>query len=427
MEILLMWYRKISFVHSNKYQCLAILFLAILASCKTAQQTYQATSYPFPDPVDTETKPISLQDKQIFNHSDFELYARNDFPGARLNDFTKLNDSTFQVTISAENEPINPSPWYAFKLWSRSTKNFYVRLHYVDARHRYPPKLSPDGSMWEDLDSMKVATVDSTDVVMNLSVGPDTLWVAGQEIMNSLQVKAWAEELATHPEVEFQSIGSSKLGRPLYAIDIGPKRKRKKETIVLLSRQHPPEVTGFMALQSFLDKILDSSAQSNQFRSRYRILVFPLMNPDGVDLGHWRHNAGGIDLNRDWQHYHQPETKQVADYLVTQTRRNKSQVILGLDFHSTYYDVYYTNTLDSASVLPNFTKQWLQRIGETIPDYEINERPSGVGKPVSKGWFYTQFNAVGVTYEIGDKTPRDFIRLKGAVSAEKMMEVLLEE
>ena len=33
---------------------------------------------------------------------------------------------------------------------------------------------------------------------------------------------------------------------------------------------------------------------------KFRVLAFPLMNPDGVDLGHWRHNAGGIDLNRDW-------------------------------------------------------------------------------------------------------------------------------
>lgn len=402
----------------------AILF--VFSSCKTTQ-TYQATSYPFPDPVDTETKQIRLQDKKVFNHPSFGLRARNDFPGARLNDFAKLNDSTLEITISAENEPINPSPWYAFKLWSKSKDDFYLRLHYINARHRYPPKLSLNGTTWEDLDSMKITLIDSTDILMNLSVGPDTLWVAGQEIMNSLQVKSWGEELAKHPDVKFSTIGSSKLGRPMYSLDIGPKSKRKKETIVLLSRQHPPEVTGFMALQSFLDKILEPSTLSNRFRERYRILVFPLMNPDGVDLGHWRHNAGGVDLNRDWQHYHQPETRQVADYVVSETKRNKSQVILGLDFHSTYYDVYYTNTLDSASVLPNFTKRWLKRIDEAIPGYEINERPSGVGKPVSKGWFYTQFKAVGVTYEIGDKTPRDFIRQKGAVSAEKMMEVLLED
>ena len=409
---------------NNKSLYMAILLL-LLIGCKL-QQHYEATSYAFPDPVDTETKPIILQEKKIYNDPSFDVYARNDFPGARLNDFTKLNDSTYQVLVRPENEPINPSPWYAFKIWSKTRRQINIRLLYEMAGHRYPPQISQNGKNWSYLDSLKVTKLDSTDILMNLSVGPDTLWVAAQEIINSLQVKEWAEGLSQHTDVKFHSFGSSKLGRPLFSLDIGGHQPRKKKTIVLLSRQHPPEVTGFMALQAFLDKILENSAQNKLFRSRYRVLVFPLMNPDGVDLGHWRHNAGGIDLNRDWQYYHQPETRQVADYVVNETEKNKSQVILGLDFHSTYYDIYYTNTLDSVSLLPHFTDQWLRKIEKAIPGYEINERPSGVGKPVSKGWFHTQFNAVGVTYEIGDQTPRDFILLKGAVSAEKMMEVLLE-
>jgi hypothetical protein len=31
-------------------------------------------------------------------------------------------------------------------------------------------------------------------------------------------------------------------------------------------------------------------------------------NPDGVDKGHWRLNDGGVDLNRDWGPFTQPET-----------------------------------------------------------------------------------------------------------------------
>ena len=61
-------------------------------------------------------------------------------------------------------------------------------------------------------------------------------------------------------------------------------------------------------------------------------MVFPLMNPDGVDLGHWRHNAGGIDLNRDWALYRQPETRLVADFIVKEVKTQKSQLVLGLDF-----------------------------------------------------------------------------------------------
>ena len=89
---------------------------------------------------------------------------------------------------------------------------------------------------------------------------------------------------------------------------------------------------------------------SIDFLDKYRILVYPLLNPDGVDLGHWRHNVGGIDMNRDWAYYHQPEIRKISNNIVKESKKNASQVILGLDFHSTYHDVYYTNAVDSLLV-----------------------------------------------------------------------------
>ncbi|MEL7426455.1 MAG: hypothetical protein AAFN81_25915 [Bacteroidota bacterium] len=63
-------------------------------------------------------------------------------------------------------------------------------------------------------------------------------------------------------------------------------------------------------------------------------------------------------------------------------------------------------------------------ISETLSE-PANERPSYLGGPVSKNWIYTQFDAPEITYEIGDKTPRDFIRRKGQVSAQQMMQLLI--
>ena len=67
----------------------------------------------------------------------------------------------------------------------------------------------------------------------------------------------------------------------------------------------------------------------------------------------------------------------------------------------------------------------LAGIQNSIPFYSLNESPDPLGSPVTKFWFYTQFQAEGITYEIGDETPRDFIRLKGKLSAQQMMKVLL--
>ena len=51
------------------------------------------------------------------------------------------------------------------------------------------------------------------------------------------------------------------------------------------------------------------------------------MNPDGVDLGHWRHNAGGIDLNRDWSVYNQKEIKTTVDFISKTLKENNSKTV----------------------------------------------------------------------------------------------------
>ncbi|MEO0727450.1 MAG: M14 family zinc carboxypeptidase [Bacteroidota bacterium] len=177
---------------------------------------------------------------------------------------------------------------------------------------------------------------DSVNAFLELDLSSDTLWVAAQELQTSKHVQAWCEVQSAHPAVQLSSIGKSREGRELWCLDIGKGDTRRKEVIVVLGRQHPPEVTGWFAMQAFVEELLAEHRLAQRFMERYRILVFPLLNPDGVDLGHWRHNAGGIDLNRDWGYYHQPEARHVANYVVETVGRNRSDVILGLDFHSTY-------------------------------------------------------------------------------------------
>ena len=148
------------------------------------------------------------------------------------------------------------------------------------------------------------------------------------------------------------------------------------------------------------------------------------MNADGVDLGHWRHNAGGVDTNRDWSVYNQPEIKQTVKYIQKVLKRSRSKIVLGLDFHSTWHDVFYTNTIRESTALPNFIEDWFNGLEANIPNYKVNEEAGNSTKPVSKGWFLYGHNAVGITYEIGDATPKENIELIGRVSAQQMMKIL---
>ena len=403
------------------------ILLALVFTLPVYSQDKKATTYNFPDSVDTSTREIQYREKKVFGDDEGGVFAANNFPAARLNDFERVNGRFYNAKIFPENAPINNSAWYAFKIWSNEEKNIWVRFLYEDGNARYVPKLSKDGENWQPIDSTKFTFVDDGSAMMNIDVSSDTLWVSAQEIMDSHRVGKWATQLAEDKRVRFSSIGKSKLGRDLYFLDFKTGNGKEKDVIAVFSRQHPPEVTGFKAMQAFLDELLVNE-QSVAFFEKYRVVVYPLLNPDGVDLGHWRHNTGGIDLNRDWAYYNQPETRQVADHLVNTVDKSKARVILGLDFHSTQKDVFYTlpDEEGSKSVIPWFKKPWLEGIEANIDNYELNEEASGLGQPVTKGWFYTQFEAEGVTYEVGDETPRDFIELKGRVAAQQMMKVLLE-
>ena len=398
-----------------------IFYLAsiLLYSC----QAPKLISYDFPKPVNTSDHRITLQEKRSYHIG--ELIIDNQFDGARVSDFY-LDTSGYHLLIEPENHPINPSPWYAFRIQSATLDTATILLEYHYAKHRYPPKWSEDGKSWQLLDSTLIMAINDSVIRLTLPLIPNKkTWIAAQEIENSTSVKSWCETIAGSPDVSFHTFGKSKLGRDLFVLDMGTGSPENKPIIVLMSRQHPPEVTGFLAMKSFVESLLDDNALASDFLHKYRILVFPLMNPDGVDLGHWRHNAGGIDLNRDWAYFRQPETRQMAKYVIEVAHKNKAEVYLGIDFHSTYDDRYYTFESQLKSSIYRFKDYWLMGIKDRITNYHPKDIPGGLQQPISKNWFYLQFNAEAITYEIGDNTPRDFIKEKSNVAAKEMMKLLI--
>ena len=399
----------------------------MLAGCTEENSQPGAKTFDFPNPVNTYGRPIDTQKKQTYK-TEGGLFADNQFPGARLNKFLQVNDTLFKATISPENSPINRSPWYAFRIWSDQEQEVYIRLSYGPFRHRYAPKISSNSNDWQQIDAGLITyDSDSSNATIKLSVSQDTLWIAAQPIEDSKRVKDWCEKLSLDPKVHFDIIGKSTDHRDLYRLDMYKGERKNKDLVVLMGRQHPPEVTGYLAMKAFVENLVTSEI-ADQFFDRYRVLIFPLLNPDGVDRGHWRHNAHGVDLNRDWAKYRQQEVKQIADHIVHESTTFNNRVVLGLDFHSTYKDVFYTNHVETMkSVIPGFREVWFRGFEAALGNgYRVNERPSKVGSPVSKAWFYLQFQAEGITYEIGDNTPRDFIIRKGKVTSEEMMKALLQ-
>ncbi len=383
--------------------------------------------------VSTQTVPVQWQYKGTFDLGD-GIYFSNDFDGARLNGITRINDTLITALITPENTPVNMSPWYAFKVWSDTERQTSLQLTYHQgARHRYFPKISTDGINWKNINSanyeLNSKIVNNQQVphnaTMKLLVSPDTLWVAAQELTTSAKIDAWTNDLSSLSFVTKTKIGESHEGKAIDVLKIG--ESDDKAMVVVLSRQHPPEVTGFQAMESFVETISSESEIAEDFRNQYNTYVFPLVNPDGVDRGHWRHNFGGIDLNRDWEDFNQPETSAIKQFIEQKVAASEGKIYFFVDFHSTWNDIYYTFSEDQKGNMPGLVPELIAAIGKELPNYEPNIKPSPElnNKVTSISYFFYKYGAESITYEIGDNTSRDFIKKKGEVTAIKLMELMM--
>lgn len=135
-------------------------------------------------------------------------------------------------------------------------------------------------------------------------------------------------------------------------------------------RHHPLEVNGTIALMNFVETLAGSDETARAFRQEFKVVVVPLVNPDGVAAGHWRNNLGGVDLNRDWGPFRQPETQAVRDE-IKYKREGEPPLALLLDFHSTQQDLFYVQGDDRPTRPPGFAREWLGALSRRMPDYTV--------------------------------------------------------
>jgi len=189
-----------NFIKNNK----ACFFLIIIPFFWACDFNYRWGGQEYIQKVNTQTLPVQLQVKKTFDLGD-GIYCSNDFEGARLSGIVNAND-TITALINPENTPVNPSPWYAFKIWSDTVQSIYLKLTYlVGVKHRYYPKLSYDGINWNNLDSVNYFEGNVSEIknerllpdfiTMKLSIGPDTLWISAQELITSKHVNKWIDNI----------------------------------------------------------------------------------------------------------------------------------------------------------------------------------------------------------------------------------------
>ena len=243
------------------------------------------------------------------------------------------------------------------------------------------------------------------------------MWVAGQPLSPSRDNLDWTRRELISKGFAEERYGASLEGKPL----IGFVGGGGVDAIVVLTRQHPPETTGQEAFRGFLERLTDrKDDKANLFRARHRIILAPMPNPDGVDEGHWRLNAGGIDLNRDWGTFSQPETKALSEWIKLQAGNRR--VVSMMDFHSTDKTVIYAPPLDSPTPTIGFLAALKQAFDTALaapPQWSYSHDANG---GTSKGWALEQLKSPGITVELWDQIPPQDARALGAAAADALID-----
>jgi hypothetical protein len=356
----------------------------------------------------------------------------SDFEGARLNGCSQIDDTHYSITIDAENRPVNPSPWYAFKVLSKVSADASLHsgeqqitlvLDMVDAKPRYLPKISMDGKHWQAIPF----ELKNGNMHVPVTLSEQAMWIAAQPLILNQDYEQWQQQIVKgSPNITLSKLGDSTQGRPIWAMT--HQQTTNKEWIVIIGRQHPPELTGAFALKAFIEGLFSAESQQQQadFFNRFNVLVVPNLNPDGVALGNWRHSSTGKDLNRDWHEFQEVETTLVRDE-IKRVLGDSGKLVFALDFHSTQQDVFYTMPSDYHVAPALLADEWLAQIkAQTVSSFTVRNRPgSSPGRGIFKQYIADTYNVHAVTYEMGDNTPEDLINHVANVAATTMMSTLV--
>lgn len=323
-----------------------------------------------------------------------------------------------RLAIRPENGATNDSAWYAFRVLSKENATIRIDLDYQGGTHRYWPKTSSNGVVWTPMSAKDVrSSVDGASARLKVRAPGAAVYVAAQPLETLEGALAKVDGPLRAAGFNHRVLGSTPDGHRLHGYEMAP--PDAKRLVIVLARQHPPETTGAAAFEAFLGRLLEDDEAARAFRRRHAMFVAPMVNPDGFVRGHWRGNAAGADVNRDWGPFQTSEASAISKRIMELAAEYAP--VFFADFHSTKRDVIYAapQGLAGGELVDAFLVRFGERLGSLAPEIS---RSHASARTTAKAWSLEALGVAGFTYETADEADLDALKAAARTAAQALIE-----
>jgi len=190
------------------------------------------------------------------------------------------------------------------------------------------------------------------------------------------------KRVSKHPELEYQPLGLSEEGRPLYAVEFGEGPLR----VSLLAGAHSDEPVGPETLRLFINTLMAESGQKSikKLKETFTFHIIPHINPDGEAVN-WQWIRKWPDMDSYLQHAfrEQPgrdlefgypnmrvENRLVSSYLRSQGTFDLHMSLHGMAFSEGLMLLIERHWIDQTESLRNHFKALADQNGLPLHDHD---------------------------------------------------------
>jgi murein tripeptide amidase MpaA len=208
------------------------------------------------------------------------------------------------------------------------------------------------------------------------------------------------------PWVDVSRVGGSVEGRGIHAVRFGNDEARR--TLWLIARQHPGETPASWAMEGLIDRLANGADEAvGALLTHARVVVVPLMNPDGAELGNHRTSASGVNLNRVWD---DPSAEEAPEVVAVRAAIEATGVDLFFDVHADESHAFafaactegnpgYTDEIAEAEAAIRFDLAELTPEFLDEPGYDLDE-PGEADLSCAANFIGESFGCPAITLEL---------------------------